>query len=96
MSYWPRIALGFLIVCGTNVARGGPETDPRPDKAKPGPVNFARDVRPILSDNCFACHGPDDQPAQGRSCGSTPRKGRSASARAAPRRSCRASPMRAS
>src|SRR4051794_2834084 len=41
-----RLALCLLLVL------------PAAARAQPG-VDFNRDVRPILSDACFSCHGPD-------------------------------------
>ena len=32
------------------------------DKPQPGPpVSFNREILPILANNCFACHGPDEK-----------------------------------
>src|SRR5262245_54881552 len=32
-----------------------------PALARAADIDFNRDVRPILSDKCFACHGPDEK-----------------------------------
>ena len=27
-------------------------------------VDYSQDIRPILADNCYACHGPDEKSRQ--------------------------------
>ncbi len=36
------------------------------EKQPANKVSFNRDIRPILSDHCFACHGPDKNKRQGK------------------------------
>jgi len=42
------LALGSLVSFAADTPASGSK-----------PIQFDRDVRPILSENCFACHGPD-------------------------------------
>ena len=50
----------WIIYCSTiatlvsSAVLAGGKVEPLPDV-----VDFNRDIRPILSDNCFYCHGPD-------------------------------------
>src|SRR5258708_2564847 len=45
-----------LMLLSVALASGGP-TQLRP--AQQRSLDFNRDIRPIFSENCFACHGPD-------------------------------------
>ena len=49
MKLVSSLAVGMLV--GIMVGRGRVLADDS--------IDFARDVRPLLSDRCFACHGPD-------------------------------------
>ncbi len=53
MGVWRVFAVVITVVC-VSVGTAGAE---EPAQTK---LDFNRDIRPILSDHCFECHGPDE------------------------------------
>jgi hypothetical protein len=53
------IAIGILAVSLPTLAQNGGTRGP--SKATEPAISFSRQIRPLLSENCFTCHGPDDK-----------------------------------
>ena len=64
MSFRDSCLAVSMCCLAVMAAPAGPAALAAQGSASAGPVDFQRDVRPILADNCFLCHGPDQSTRQ--------------------------------
>ncbi|MEZ4903838.1 MAG: DUF1549 domain-containing protein [Spirosomataceae bacterium] len=64
-SYW-LIGLSLLIFCSCRNDFQMPEEIKLAYSELPEEIDFNFDVKPILSDKCFTCHGPDSKKRDGK------------------------------
>ncbi|MDE0556377.1 MAG: hypothetical protein OXI24_19360, partial [Candidatus Poribacteria bacterium] len=53
------IPLSIMLVCFCLAVLGVSSVSAEESESTQATVDYNLDVRPILADNCFACHGPD-------------------------------------
>ena len=61
---WKTAALGFAVVLGSCcllTAQVRAVTTPKSSPRSARPVDFLEDIQPVLSKNCYECHGPEKQ-----------------------------------
>ncbi|GAB4157955.1 MAG: PSD1 and planctomycete cytochrome C domain-containing protein [Planctomycetaceae bacterium] len=56
LRYLTRLGLSVLVFA--SLSAGVSSADKKP------PIDFNRDIRPLLSNHCYACHGPDSKQRQ--------------------------------